>query len=103
MSQYFPKPYEHSARNIKVELNLTNFVTKADLNGATDFDTSNLAAKSDVASLKADVDKIDIDKLKNVLIDLSKLSYLVDNDVVKKLCMINSCVKFMRLILVDLF
>ena len=49
-------------------------MTKADLKGATDVDTSNLAAKSDLASLKADVDKIDIDKLKNVLIDLSKLS-----------------------------
>ena len=51
---------------------------------ATGVDTSNLAAKSDLASLKAEVDKIDIDKLKTVPFDLFKLSNIVDNSVVKK-------------------
>ena len=68
---------------IKVELDLSNYSTKADLKGATGADTSILAAKSDLASLKAEVDKINIDKLKTVPGDLSKLSNLVDN-VVKK-------------------
>ena len=51
---------------------------------ATGVDTSNLAAKSDLVSLKAEVDKIDIDKLKTVPFDLFKLSNIVDNSVVKK-------------------
>ena len=54
------------------------------LKKATGVDTSNLAAKSDLASLKAEVDKIDIDKLKTVPFDLFKLSNVVDNGVVKK-------------------
>ena len=57
---------------------------KADLKGATGVDTFNLAAKSDLASLKADVDKTDIDKLKTFPVDLSKLNNIADNDVVKK-------------------
>ena len=47
-------------------------------------DPSNLAAKSDLATSKAAVDKIDIDKLKTVPTDLNKLSNVKDNDVVKK-------------------
>ena len=86
MSQYFPRPYERSIRNVKVELDLSNYATKADLKGATGADISNLAVKSNLASLKAEVDKIDIDKLKAVTADLSKPSNLVDNDVVKKNC-----------------
>ena len=50
----------------------------------TGVDTSNLAAKSDLASLKVEIDEIDIRKLKNVPADLSKLSNVVNNDVVKK-------------------
>ena len=64
---------------------LSNYETNADLNGATGVDTSYLAVKSDLASLKTEVDKIDIDKLKIVSADLSKLSNLVDNDVVKNI------------------
>ena len=44
-SQYFPKPYECFSGNIKVQLNRSNYATKADLKGATGVDTSNLAAK----------------------------------------------------------
>ena len=68
---------------------MPNYATKADLKGGTGVDTSNLAAKIDLASLEVEVDKIDIDKLKTVTVDLSKLSIVVNNDAVKKLCLIN--------------
>ena len=84
MSKYFAKLYERYRGNVKVELNLSNYATKADLKRAIDVDTSNSAAKSDLDSLKAEVDKIDIDKLKIVPPDLSKLSNAVDHDVVRK-------------------
>ena len=51
-------------------------------------DTSQLASKSNLASLKAKVDKIDADKLKAVPDDLSKLRSVINNDVLR-LCMIN--------------
>ena len=69
---------------MKVELDLSNYATKTDLKEATGIDTSNLAAKSGLASLKAETDKIDVDKLKAVPVDLSKLSNVANNDVVKK-------------------
>ena len=59
---------------------------QADLKGAAGVDTSNLAAKSDLARLKAEVDKIDIGKLKTAHADLSKLSNVVNNYVVIKNC-----------------
>ena len=46
--------------------------------------TAKLAAKSDLVSLKAEVDKLDVDKLVPVLVDLSKLSDVVKNYVVKE-------------------
>ena len=55
-----------------------------DQKGATDVDALNLVAKSDLVRLKAEVDKIDVDKLETVHVDLSKLSSAVDNNVVKK-------------------
>ena len=70
--------------NINVNVDLFNYATKADLKNATGIDTSKLAAKSDLASLKAEVDKLDIDKLIPVPLDLRKLSDLVKNDVNKK-------------------
>ena len=86
MSQYFPKPYDRFNRNVKLKLDLSNFATKADLKGAAGGDTSKLAAKSDSASVKAEIDKVDVDKLKPVPVDLSKLSNVVNNEVVKKSC-----------------
>ena len=83
MSQYFPKPYKSFGGNINVKVNLSNYTTKADLKNAAVIDTSKLAAKSDLASLKADVDKIDVDKLKTVPVDLNKLGKVVN--VVKKI------------------
>ena len=55
----------------------------------TGIDKSKLTAKSDLVSLKAEVDKLDIDKLAPVPVDLSKLSDVVKNDVFKKLSVIN--------------
>ena len=62
---------------------------KSDFKKVTGVDTSKLAGKSDLASLKAEMDKIDIGKLKTFPTDLSKLSIVVNNDVVQKMCMIN--------------
>ena len=62
---------------------------KTDFKKVTGVDTSKLAGKSDLASLKAEMDKIDIGKLKTFPTDLSKLSIVVNNDVVQKMCMIN--------------
>ena len=82
MSQYFPKPYEPFGGDINVKVDLSNYATKADLKDATGINTSKLAVKSDLASLKAEIDKLDIDKLMPAPVDLSKLSDVVKNDVV---------------------
>ena len=63
---------------------MSNYITKTDLKGATGIDTSNLALKSNLDNLKAEVDKIVVDKLKTVPVDLSKISNVVNNEVVKK-------------------
>ena len=78
MSQYFPKPYEPFGGDINVKVDLSNYATKSDLKNATGIDTSKLAAKSDLVSLKAEVDKLDIDKLKSVPTNLSNLKSKVD-------------------------
>ena len=83
MSKYFPKP-PSDYKNIKVKIDLTNYATKEDINDITHVDTSNFALKSNLANLKTEVDKLDIDKLVPVPLDLSKLSNVVKNDVVKK-------------------
>ena len=54
------------------------------INDITHVDTSNFALKTNLSSLKTEVDKLDIDKLATVPVDLSKLSNVVENDVVKK-------------------
>ena len=89
MSQYFPKPHKIFDGNINVKVDLPNYATKSDLKNAIGIDSSNFALKSNLASLKTEVDKLDIDKLIPVPVDLSKLRDVVKNDVVKKLCMIN--------------
>ena len=84
MSQYFPKPYEPFGGDINVKVDLSNYATKADIKNISHVDTSSFALKSNLASLKTEVDKLDIDKLAPVPVDLSKLSDVVKNDVVKK-------------------
>ena len=73
-----------STNNIRVELDLANYATKDDVKNITHVDVSSYATKTNLAALKCEVDKIDTDKLKIVPTDLSKLSNVVKNDVVKK-------------------
>ena len=84
MSQYFPKPYEPFGGDINVKVDLSNYATKADIKNISYVDASSFALKTNLASLKTEVDKLDIDKLAPVPVDLSKLSDVVKNDVVKK-------------------
>ena len=80
---YYPL-YKSSSNNIKVELDLTNYATKTDLKTITHVDVSSFASKTNLASLKTEVDKIDVDKSKTVPVDLAKLTNAVENDLVKK-------------------
>ena len=84
MSQYFPKPYEPFGGDINVTVDLSNYATKDDIKNITHVDTSSFALKANLANLKTEVDKLDIDKLATVPVDLSKLSNVVKNDVGKK-------------------
>ena len=81
MSQYFPKPYELFGGNINVKVNSSNYARKTDIKNISHVDTSRFALKKNLANLKTEVDKLDIDILALVPIDLSKLS-----DVLKKWC-----------------
>ena len=85
MKQHFSKPYEPFGGDIDFKVDLSNYATKADIKNISHVDTSSFALKSNLASLKTEVDKLDIDKLMPVSVDLSKLSDVVKNDVVKKL------------------
>ena len=89
MSQHFPKPFKSFGENINVKVDLSNYATKTDLKNVTHIDTSSFALKTNLASLKTEVGRLDIDKLAPFPVDLSKLSDVVKNDVVKKLFMIN--------------
>ena len=84
MSQYFP--YELFGGDIKVNVDLSNYATKADVKNISHVDTSSFALKTNLAILKTEVDELDIDKLVPVPVDLSKLSDAVKNDFVKKNC-----------------
>ena len=84
MSQYFPKPFRSFGGNINVKVDLSNYATKTDLKNVTHADTSSFALKTNLASLKTEINKLDIDKLTPVPVDRSKLSDVVKNDVVKK-------------------
>ena len=70
---------------MQFELDLSDYATKADLKNVTGVDTSKFAKKVDLASLKPNVDKLDIDKLKNVPIGLNSLKIKVDKLNVDKL------------------
>ena len=84
MSQYFLKPFRNIGGNINVKVDLSNYATKTDLKKVTHVDTSGFALKTDLANLKNEVDKLNIDKLVPIPADLSKLSNVVKNYVVKK-------------------
>ena len=106
MRKYFPKPYEPFGGDINVKVDLSNYATKADIKNITHIDTSEFALKTNLASIKTKVDKLDVDKLKIspnnlsnlknevdkldidklvlVPLDLGKLTNVVKNEVVKK-------------------
>ena len=84
MSQYFPKPYESFVGDINVKVDLSNYATKTVLKNISHVDISSFAPKSNLASLKTEVDKLDIEKLAPVPVDLRKLSDVVKNDVVRR-------------------
>ena len=102
--QIFPEP--KSIEKVKVELDWSNYATKTDFKNATGIDTLSVPKKINLARLKSNVNKLDIDKLKNVpsnlsnlkskvdklavyqllpvTVDLSKLSDVINSDVIKK-------------------
>ena len=82
---YFPRPDSHITDKVKVVLVLSNYVTKKELDHATGVDTSDLAAKKDFIALKAEVDKLYINKLVNVSTSLNNLKTKVDDLDVGKL------------------
>ena len=84
MSQYFPRPYQPFGGDMNVKVDFSNYATKVDIKNILYIDTSSFALKSNLANLKTEVDKLNIDKLMPVPVDLSKLSIVVKNDVVKK-------------------
>ena len=83
MSQYFPNPYKPFGGNINVKADLSDYATKEDIKNISHFGTSCFALKTNSAILKADIHKLDIDKVVPVPVDLSKPSDVVKN-VVKK-------------------
>ena len=84
MSKYFSKLYNPFGKDVSVKVDLANYATKADIKNISHIDTSRFALKTNLANLKTEVDKLDIDKLVPVPTDWSKLSNVVKNEVVKK-------------------
>ena len=84
MSQYFPKSYEPFGGDINVKIDLSDYATKADIKNISHVDTSSFALKTNLANLKSEVDKLDIDKLVPAPSDLRKLTDVVKNGFVKK-------------------
>ena len=84
MSEHFSEP-KFSGEGVTVELDSSNCATKADLKNATRINTSKFAKKVDLANLNSDVDKLDINKLKNVPCNLNNLKTKVDKLDVDKL------------------
>ena len=89
MRQYFPKLYEAYGGDINVRVDLSKYAIKTDIKNISYVNNSIFPLKSTIASLEREVDKLDIDTLVPVSVDVSKLSHVVKNDVVKKLYMIN--------------
>ena len=84
MTQYFPNPYKLFGGGIDVKVDLSNYATRTDFKNVSHVDASSFAPKSNLDSLKTKVDKLDIDKLVPIPVDLSKLSDVVKSDVAKK-------------------
>ena len=84
MSDYFHRRYKRFDGDISVKIDLSNYATTTDLKHVSLADVSSFPLKSNLASLKTEVDKIDAEKLKTVPVDLAELSNVVKNDVIKK-------------------
>ena len=84
MSDDFPRRYQRFDRDISVTVDSSNYATKTDLKDVSHADVSSFALKSNLASLKTEVDKIAADNLKTVPVGLAKLSNVVKNDIMKK-------------------
>ena len=84
MSKYFPKPFRNFGGNVNVKVDLSNYATNADIKNISHVDYSSFVLKRNLASLKTEVDKLNIDKLVPFTVNLSKLSDAVENDVVEK-------------------
>ena len=89
MSQHFPKPYEPFGEDINVKVDLSNYATKADSKNISHVDNSSFSLKTNLDNLKTEVDKVDIDKLVLVSVDLSKLSDVVKMMLLKRMYIIN--------------
>ena len=89
MSRYFPKSHEPFLGDTNIKISLSNYATKTDLKNVTHVDVSSFALKSNLGSSKTEVDKLDIDKLAPVPVDLSKLSDVVKIMLLKRLHMIS--------------
>ena len=89
MSQYFPKLFRNFGGNISVKVDLTNYETKTDIKNILHVDTLSFALKTNLTSLKTEVDELDIDKLVLVPVDLSKLNDLEKMVLLIKLLMTN--------------
>ena len=103
MNHYLPKSFESFGGDINVKIDLSNYATKADQKNAIETDTFKLALNPNLANLKVEINKIDVGKLKTVLVELSKLSNVVNNDVVKKTVYETLVAKVKILIRMDLF
>ena len=88
MSQYFAKSIEAFSGDFNVKVDLSNYATKADIRNISHVDTSSFTLKTNLANLKTEVDKLDIDKLVPVPTDLSKLSNVVKMMLLKRLIII---------------
>ena len=84
MNDYFRRRYKRFDGDISVKVDLSNYATKTDLKNVSHVDVSSFALKSNLASLKTEVGKMNAGKLKAVPVDLAKLSNVVKNDVIKK-------------------
>ena len=99
MSQYFLKPYETFSGGINVKVDLSNYATKTDLKNVSHVDVSSFALKSNLASFKTEVDKLDIDKLVPAPNDLVKLIHVVKMMLSKRLNTTNLSRKLIILLL----
>ena len=78
MSQHFPKPFEPFNEDINVKVDLSIYATKSDIKNISQVDTSSFALKTNLANLKTKIDKLDIDKLKTLPNNLNNLKTKVD-------------------------